>query len=51
LQKYFIFHRKESSRPKYPQLKSVPNADNNWLKQIPCEFCNWSYGYRCVSRI
>ena len=29
-------------------IKSLSNADNNWLKQIHCEFCN---RYRCVSRI
>jgi len=41
LQKYFIrFRRKESFRLKEPQLKSLLNADNNWLKQVPCEFCN-----------
>ena len=52
LQKYLIrFHRKESFRPKEPQLKSLPNADNNWLKQIPCEVCNRYDWYRCVSRI
>jgi len=44
LQKYLIrFHRKESFRLKEPQLKSLPNADNNWLTQIPCEFCNRYY--------
>jgi len=29
----------------------LPNADNNWLTQIPCEFCNRYDWYRCVSRI
>ena len=39
LQKYLIrFHRKESSCLKWPELKSLPNADNNWLKQVTCEF-------------
>jgi len=52
LQKYLIrFHRKENFRLKEPQLKSLPNADNNWLTQIPCEFCSRYYWYRCVSRI
>ena len=52
LQKYLIrFHRKGSSRLKEPQLKSLPSADNNWLTQIPCEFCNRYDWYRCVSRI
>ena len=38
-QQYLIrFHRKESSRLKEPQIKSLPNADNSCLKQIPCTF-------------
>ena len=44
---FYSYSQQRKLSSKLDTLKWLPNADN-WLKHIPCEFCNRYYWYQCV---